>query len=477
MIGGLFSLAGAALAVDTVNVDICMEFKMALDDHYGDFWANDNDRWARGVEYIAQDGLHSHVGFLDDDTGCVNLDLHFIGAGRDYELKARSRAIVNGVEIQSHAALEPDWLDQNIETLTWPANATVSPLVKDLPPDTRWQGLAIATWIFNRSVFHMRQGPSRECCLDDDANYDVDGTCVGGAADPANDYSSDPGAIPIHLFFDTDDHRCPGGGGNHFGTTGGGIEYSGDCPNKSLITHEIGHAVVAVRIGGGPEDYDDLTAELDECMADYYADGTAIDFGSPYSHRGMFTKEYMGQAIREGWGEFLSAWAWNKTIETDCVYRTRGYFSDFDLDGVVDNDFPNASPYEDFDVDCSGTPFLGADPFPLSTDGVDWLDDLTAYPDAAGCVRAAGFDESNRTTAYDVSRMFWALASHPTSPMSAAELADFYVDLCPRAWALTDAEYLASPYELPTHRMYDSAAAQGADEWLIRDAWNDHVAH
>lgn len=482
MIALVAGVASAAL----VNVDLCLEFQVDYVDPYGDFWTDNSNRPGRGVEVDIVDDSSTRTVNMGTD-GCKNLNVDVSGANQHFQVTARSKADIKGVKIESHFTDEdPDiavdvWGDRfDFATSTWlTVSALNTPIIKELPLDTRWEGLAAATWMFNRSDFDMADGPSRRCCLEADANYNEDGTCAGGVGNPVNDYFVNTWNGKIHMFFNTnlDRGQCPGGGGNGLNGFPGAIQYLSLCPNKNLIAHELGHAIVGVRIGA-LEEYVDLTAPLDGCMGDYWWWGGPTDT-EPGGGRAVFTKEYLSQATREGWGEFIAAWAWNSRLDADCVVRAREYYTDFDLDGVVDNDFGALDPYGDFEYDCAGTPYVDPDPLGIVMDGENWLEDLIAAPDAAGCERAAGVldPDVNRSTAYDVSKFFWALTSDPVNRIPPEDLADLYVDTCPRGWSLNDQEWPLSPDELVTRRIELSATAQGATATQITDAWDAHVDH
>jgi len=228
--------------------------------------------------------------------------------------------------------------------------------------------------------------------------------------------------------------------------------------------------VVAMRMGG-PEEYV-LTADLDDCMGDWWTEGTnPVDSGG--TQRGLFTKEYMAEALREGWGTFFNAWAWNRRTESDCELKAMKYYSDFDLDGEVDNDFTGTT--DDFLVDCIGTPYVDADPDPLPMDDANWLLDLVNYDDEAGCESAGLALEYNRGTVYDAAKFFWVLTSDPSDPIDPDRLADVYIDMCPRAWSEEDAEWQADVEAAPKYRVTFAAEEHPDIEDQIMDAKNDYL--
>ncbi|MCA9492092.1 MAG: hypothetical protein KC621_19300 [Myxococcales bacterium] len=133
---------------------------------------------------------------------------------------------------------------------------------------------------------------------------------------------------------------------------------------------------------------------------------------------------------------------------------------DIDLDGTVDN-----LPYGT--LDCWGTPWPGSfDPvYPnIVVDHKNWLDDAERECQATGhCACERDPDpviEANRSTVYDVSKMFFRL--YAGSGLTEGQLSDLYVDTCPRGWADNDTlRFPTSDDEWPLERLRISAAANG----------------
>ncbi len=161
----------------------------------------------------------------------------------------------------------------------------------------------------------------------------------------------------------------------------------------------------------------------------------------------------------------MAAWSW--ADNTDRL--ARGFSSDFDLDGALDNAATQ-------DIDCAGPPWVGADPPSPATDGINWLADLIAANDAAGC--AASADDVNRGTVMDVARFFWTLYSDPGIQMDPTDLSDLYVDTCPLGWSEDDDEWKATRGldTRPDRRIEAAAAEQSTFEADILTTWGDYVA-
>lgn len=239
---------------------------------------------------------------------------------------------------------------------------------------------------------------------------------------------------------------------------------------KFLVAHELGHVIEMMRTGGRTRK--DENAAMGGCDA-------RVGAGLDDSGRGRFTKEYMSLALREGWADFVATWTWNRRTERNCTYQSAGHLFDFDLDGTADNDEPGTEL--DHQDDCHGTPFVGHD-HPAPMDRVNWLDDLQDPAYAHHCEREPDdAREANRSTVYDVAKMFWQLNHRNGQGVEIATLTDLYVDMCPRQWAMNDDEAspdASDPYvedDLPLERLKISAAAHGLSAEL--DAALPHVAH
>ena len=126
-------------------------------------------------------------------------------------------------------------------------------------------------------------------------------------------------------------------------------------------------------------------------------------------------------------------------------------------------------------MDCVGTPFIGSDPVPCAMDDENWLDDLEAYADDAGCQATGAHLEYNRSTVYDVLKFFWTLTSDSTNPINPADLAELYIDMCPRGWSGDDTEYLIDSDEGPLYRLDLAAEAHPSIETQVKDAADDHL--
>ncbi len=442
-----------------VNVEVCLQFNIEFEDDWGDFWADNTvHRIARGVQIRVTDDDSTDFYYLDDSTGCKDITVDVSGPSKNYQLVARTKAQVNGVDIETHASDDPDYDVRPIHTVSWTVSANDKSITKTLPPTARWQVLAVGTWIFNRNDFDLASGPTRDCCT---SGYDADGTCASPDYEPVED--------TVHYFIDTDGTTC--GGKSNFDNQPNAIKFRSTCLNKQLWAHETGHLVVMMRMGGRTDDERD--AGLNKCMGDWRIEETSpIDTGHDATARGVFTKEYMSVAFREGWGEFFTTWAWNRRTESDCEFMALKFFSDFDLDGEVDNDVATG---QDFLMDCVGTPFIGTDPTPCAMDDENWLDDLEAYADDAGCQAAGAQVDYNRSTVYDVMKFFWVLTSDSTNPIDPSDLAEIYIDMCPRGWSGDDTEYLIDSDEGPLYRLDLAAEAHPSIETQVKNAADDHL--
>ena len=478
----LFLLPGSAMATRELNVDICVEFALDfVDAEAGDWWTDNTPVPARGVEVVVEDDSTSRTFNLGRQDGCLNVDVVVTPPSNNFVLRAKSKARVNQIDIASHDSSTWEFKPLSFKTWTLSANQTAQLL---LPAEQVWMALAIGTWVFHRNDFNLLQGGTRGCCLEASSHYSLDGTCT--ASDPANEYS--PIAPPVRFF--TGSSAC----GSSTMQDSSGADHPAvnvSCARKWILAHELGHVIVGMRMGGRePGQERPMTAPTNRCSADYHRDDfengilTLVDPGGMTDVRGHFTKEYMSNAFREGWATFFAIWTWNKRSESDCVKQELGY-SDFDLDGTIDNDYDVLSGWIDRTHSCAGSPFFGGRFAQDSgvTDGLNWLDDMQ-QDSSNRCNRTATSEgEANRSTVHDVARMFWDLTVTTGSYALEPEvLADLYIDMCPLGWAAKDDEQQGYPDwdaaegDLPYERLMLSARHHR----IFRDvhqAAGDHVEH
>ena len=258
------------------NVDICIDFQTNFTDLGGDWWFTNDDRPARGIWLsvldwgTAAEMFPTHyTDWVYGNGGCATVALD---TARTYLIYTESRAEVNGVEINSYDdTVTPDEAIYIHDLVYTPAVGDV--LNFDLPADTQYGQLAVATWAFYRNNAGLAGGPALIEFFDD-------GCCNGGA------------------------------------------EIQASTTSKFIIGHELGHGV------GFRRDLEtnpafSYTANEDGCDGDNVAT----------NKHGQVSKEFQSGAAVEGFADFYAAWAWNKKSQNDCVYD-RHYSSDFDMDGT-----------------------------------------------------------------------------------------------------------------------------------------------
>ncbi|MCB9690870.1 MAG: hypothetical protein H6736_03555 [Alphaproteobacteria bacterium] len=456
------------------NVEICIDYDTEYDDNGNeDFWADNSvDRWARGVYVEVLDEVSTQPMYLSDTDGCARVDVEVDPSGEKFEVLVYSIASVKGVDYEVHEhSGNAAWSNQPISVEAFTASATEGVIERTTSPALAWQVMAAASWMWQRNRFAIWNGPNRDCCLEGTGGAGPDGTCT----DPTKQYGPSTEST-IHYFVKNTTGLACGGGNNQPGGHINSVEFSNPCRQKWLYSHESGHLVVGMRMDG-LEQYNGA-APTDNCSGGYWSSGQLIDPGPPAVSRAMMSKGYTALAVREGWAEFYATWAWNAKNGADCSFLARGTFTDIDLDGTWDNDFGPSDPYYDFELDCAGSPWMYTDPN-TCTDGFDWVDDLEVYNDAAGCVRApvqGGYDlESNRSSVWDVTRMFWHL--YWVDGLTPVALSDLYVDTCPRAWAQYDTWTSQGVATRPLNRLYTSSAYHAATQSDVDDAISNHVEH
>lgn len=503
------------------NIEVCADFGTNFTDFAtGDYWTLDPTKGvdgyahypARGVAYEIIDGYTTHKGFLSDQTGCVNLTVtlprHVVGEPLPtFWVYFHPNARVNGVDLQSfqESDFNPDPTStRNLNLLTafqspawFRGNVPVqngrypfSILAPNSKLGRQWQLLAVGTWMFSRSDFHIHDGVSRNCCTYYGQSIPLG---VGTYGNPSGSCNAPFGSDYAHrgppvIYVSTasgNTSRYRSGIGNEVVPA-----IASSTGTKYIAAHETGHVVVALRMGDSAPKSGE--APLDGCMGDWWGPvsinpktkmatgSTKVDCDDGESDsdpacpvwdhtnnninmfRGTFTKEYSSMASNEGWADFVAAWAWNRRTEPDCI-SDHLTFHDFDLDGDLDNYFP-ANPKENGWIDCAGTPSPNGvppagNPITMSMDGRNWLHDMEVAPDLSGCT--TGGNEENRSTVNDWAKLFWDMNNTVDGEgIAIADLADLYVDMCPLTWAMTDMSPFggpADPGELPTQRLISSA--------------------
>jgi hypothetical protein len=159
------------------------------------------------------------------------------------------------------------------------------------------------------------------------------------------------------------------------------------------------------------------------------------------------SKEFQSAAAVEGWGDFYSAWIWNRNSENDCIYD-RHYSSDFDMGGVTDT--------TNGQVSCEGIPTSGVDPAfvsDLSLPNItahDWVSDVVNAGMCAG-------PTTNRGTQYDWLRYFWDMVTDENVALDS--LADVYDSMDPRSWDTNGSTATAT--DDPVSRLVNAVTALG----------------
>lgn len=270
--------AGAFLPAHGIptDVEICVDFQTFFTDRGGDWWNDNDDRPARGIwlsvlEWsTAAEMFPTHyTDWVQGNGGCATVTMD---TTESYLIYTESMAEVNGVEINSYDNLVTEDPATYIHYLVYSPTVGAT-LNLDLPANTQYGQLAVATWAF---------------------------------------YRNNAGLFGSEALIEFYDDGC----------CNGGPEIQASSTSKFIIGHELGHGV------GYRRDFQqnpsfDYTAAEDGCDGDNVAT----------NQHGQISKEFQSGAAVEGWADFYAAWAWNRNSENDCVYD-RHYSSDFDLDGT-----------------------------------------------------------------------------------------------------------------------------------------------
>lgn len=447
----ILALLSRIATATSYTVTFCVEHDVSFPDAaYGDYWTDNLvNRNGRGLSYqVLHDGP-AISGHLSQVTGCATETVELAGPTSTYAIRVRSSAIIGGQEIESYAR---QYYDEQVlsavQANRTPVPSTASPVV--LPSTGVWEHLAVVTALLKRNKFHVGQGVDRDCCLESHTPgwYLPDGTC-GPNAPAQNHYQRIDEPLRIYS------HEALACGQSSVEDTNGdphtALGLDDDSCGKFTDAHELGHVIVDMRMGGDDEARN-YNASQNECVG-AYRDGAR----APDNDRGMLTNEYTATALREGWAEFYSYWAWNAK-ETNCERAPDGVMTyDIDLDGTPEGTV----------LDCWWTPYPGTDPPSpnIVVDGVKWLDDAERVCQATGhCACDVDTDpvvEANRATLYDVSKMLFHLYAEDL--LTETELSDLYVDTCARGWARDDDDriFVTSDDEWPLERLKTSAAFHG----------------
>ena len=530
-------LLGTAQAESVqVPLTVCFSYDIDYDegqsgyDGPGDYWVNnDIDRVARGLFIrIGSNVAVTTKRQLGEDgcwTGTHAFDLGTPGlwdgpaTGFWVELFAEGERHGTRVELRNNDERPlPNWPAARRMSYTWGKNVALlggSTHSFVFPAEDGWQHLAAVMSALTFFDWRLDQGVNRACCVE--AAAGVDGTCD----DPNSYYArqiepygpiedhfvailADSGVAQKNLSepFHPDDNpnvdrsnsccasKIPW---SDDGTViirddlRSGVRVGERVQNRFSITHELGHVVVGLRMGDFERGQYNNTAPHDGCNADYEDLPAATQpVALLETKRGIFQKEYMGSAFREGWADFFSTLAWNSTANPAPEYESN-ILQDFDMDGDLDNDAAGWAYRR--------TRLLMGNPEPPSEPGgtsqAPWLQAydrnwrVSALHSVEACtevaasacpplshvfpstqVRAGGMESLNRSTIHDVSSLFWHLMVD--EGIDPGDLSDLYVDMCPRAWRSTDLWFQGKGTracldgdDLPWRRLEASAAFHG----------------
>lgn len=340
------------------TVEFCVDIQTNFTDNAGaDFWTTNADRNARGVLLevrLVSNGALQEGDYLSDTTGCITWTI----PSGSYNVTAISEAEVNGVPIEVWSS------DTGGSQYGWPLLTTWSPDTSDgselldIPASTESGMLAVATWLMHNN----NMGLSGSTPL----KYANDDCCSAGAGDWI--YASNT--------------------------------------SQTIIAHETGHEIGYRREG-------DHTPIWDYNAAENNCDGKGVD----QDKHADSTKEFQSGAALEGFGDTISAWAWNDTSQGDCTFN-RHYVSDWNLDG-------DTTDGESDQVNCEGEPYSGA---PGYVAGRDWLEGVVNGADSLGCTGTL----TNRSSQYDWLRYGWDMLQDESVPID--DYVDLYDDANPQSW-------------------------------------------
>lgn len=349
---------GTDAHADTYNIEFCIEIATNFTDLGGDYWTSNANRKAHGI-YLVVERVGGGSG-PDEwfgnvrEDGCAGM---ILDDSYSYQLYSESRAVVNGVDIEVY-------------------NATPN----------------YYTWVFNSagSAFHPENSDGTETLV-------IPAT-TGSAqlAVASRIMHSNNMGLSNNILVYNDTACCSGGGIMEASTF-----------SKTVIAHETGHGIGFWRDEGWAPQYS-ANAPMNSCNGD----------GVPQSSQGQVVKEYQSAAAYEGFADTISAWIWNDTADSSCIYD-RNYSSDFDLDGSSDNVAQQGQ------VDCEGIPKAG---LPAYVSDNDWLEDLINAADPAGCTG----DIASLGTQYDWLRYGWDMVEG--QGVSINYFVDIYDAANPNSW-------------------------------------------
>lgn len=519
-------LANASATVANVPLKLCFKYDIDYNEGVsgtvgpGDYWVNnDVDRAARGLfiqvsssasllqrKQLDESGCWQGTHPIELDGGTGTFVVTLLGEGERHGTR---------VELRNNNERElPTWPDATMMTHTWIENQT-SPFGSThdyvIQAQDGWQLLAAAMSALTFYDWKLDEGVPRACCIPGEAGYD--GLCNKPKFYYAKDKEpygppgehflailADNGASPRDPTApeDPDDNpwdpdrsnnccgsKLPWDDDGEFSTDlRSGLWIGSNVPWRFAITHELGHVVVGMRMGDYERGQYGKNAPHDGCNGDRFeVNGILTELSS--GKRGVFQKEYMAQAFREGWADFFTTLAWNQPTTTN-VDNTSFLFQDFDIDGDVDNDSaPDPSwPYRKTHR-LTGNPEQPGEPG--GTSQADWMQSFdrnwraTAAREVATCTWATptctnglpqAMEAYNRSTIYDVSSFYWHLLVD--EGLQPPVLSDLYVSTCPRVWRVDDDEFnglsgrgceLAE--DLPWIRLIDAAEHLGIRNELL----------
>lgn len=306
----------ATLQVDYSDSDLGTD-----DAAYGDFFASNSNKLARGVKVmVVGSDLSIQSDYADWSGSTPGCTMGFtMTAAHTYDVLIYAEAEVAGntIKVKNTPTLNELWYGLALDN--WSPSATATVNIVTANTHDAWNVLAAATHAMWR-----RDGGLENKTFDFYTVYDA-------VVDPCNNGTG----------------ACSAGGDVFLNTSGNASRF--------VIVHEMGHAL-GYFASDASTSVGDYTANSGIC---YTASA------SPRVHE-MNSKEWQSSAIKEGWAHFYAAVAFNELTETDCgfvYYKSQNY----DLDLSIESADPHA-------ISCEAGPIFTLSSVDAKAYMEDWCD-------------------------------------------------------------------------------------------------------
>lgn len=391
------------MALAGIPQELCVVIQEQFQDlaPHADYWTTNATRPVPGLHLTVSlkgdvlfDGYASQSG---SNAGCVELTAE---PGETYDIFVESRAVINGYTIEAReyaitGTPAPATWDEHASWLV-PGSSQTGKIY--VPWSDGWREILVGTFMAQKA------GP-------------------GGFGNwPGNEIIYGVGAVVDNCNVEGAQPR---------------IAILQQNTKKFIVAHETGHWMPQMR------------DEQQNSLGFYLYSGSTVECNGsgsepaaglvPWHQR--FVRESQNAAAVEGMADFMAAWTFNRSDQTDCILGVAGHDFDLDLNNLYNEFAQVASDLRE--ISCDGAPwdlnsngFLDADE-PGYADGIeswvpsrDWMGVAALAP--KDCDQNHPWPLLNQGNEYDWLRYYWDL--HTAENLSISTIIALYDYANPRDW-------------------------------------------